>query len=363
MSEDQEQQDFLAGALGVLVQDPPAPRGVDIAEAIRVGRRRRVRRRGAAAGGLALAVTAAIAAGAMVSPPSSADPATGMNHVVVDSRDPVTADADFGWLPPGMRWTTFATRPKAAMGSEIIATDAQPDSPASSASTLTLYVYPKGTDPAKADQAISPWWTYKAAAPPVNGRPAYWLKSSNPGQTTAVLRWQAADGQWAELQAAGTTTPTPTSAMLRTAAAVTVQEHSVPLPFTIQRLPGLGVFAASSTLVQGDGRQALDDSSIGFTLMDKQDSSPAYYLTVSPHTGGAPQSYPALSKQAIKNGGGFTQVCTTAHGLDACIEAPADLVSRNSPPNLVAIGGLKGLLSRVTLLGPDPRDWTTDMLR
>jgi hypothetical protein len=363
MSEDQEQQDFLASELGVLVQDPPAPRGIDIAEAIRVGRRRRVRRRGAAAGGLALAITAAIAVGAIVSPASGADPATGMNHVVVDSRDPVTADADFGWLPAGVPWTTFASRPKATMGNEIIATGAHlGDSPAGMP-TLTLYVYPKGIDPAKADEAISPWWTYKAAAPPVNGRTAYWLKSSNPGQTTAVLRWQAADGQWVELQAGGMATTTLTSDMLRTAAAVTVEEHSVPLPFTIQRLPGLGVFVASTALVQRDGRQVLDHSSIGFTLMDKQDTSPAYYLTVSPHTGAAAQSYPALGKEAIKNSGGFTKVCTTAHGLDACIEAPADLVSGNSPSNLAAIGGLKGLLSRVTLLGPDPRNWTTEMLR
>jgi hypothetical protein len=50
--------------------------------------------------------------------------------------------------------------------------------------------------------------------------------------------------------------------------------------------------------------------------------------------------------------------CTTARGLDICIRT-----SNGVPPSLTAIGGTNALLSRITSLGSDEHDWTTDVVR
>ena len=358
MSDDQGQEEFLAGALGVLVQDPPAVCEVDIAQAVRVARRR-MRRRRAGVGGVALALAAAVAVGLVAAPARSAGPATGKEHSVVDPRDPVTADADFGWLPPGMRSTDSLSAPGTGMGREAIATagTAGPHTP-----TLTLYLYPQGVDPAQGNTSVLPGWTVGAQAPDVNGRAAYWLKSTNPEDVMAVLRWRAADGRWAEMRAANMPARGLSGSMLRTAASVTVGERSAPMAFTVNGLPGLRMFQASVTVTELDGRQALTDDLLAFSLAGKDGSSPAYYLTVSPHTGAPPLAFPALGTQASANSG-LVRTCTTAHGLDACLVAFGIHGPGTTPPDLAALGGLKGLLNRVTLLGPDPRSWTTDVLR
>jgi hypothetical protein len=367
MNDDQAQEEFLARELSVLVQDPPAVCGVDVAEAVRVGRRR-VRRRRAGVGGIALAVAAAVTVGAFAMPAKSAGPATGKRHPVVDSHDPVTVDASFGWLPPGVQTTTFQTSPKAANSRETVAR-AGTGNAGSRTPTLLLYVYPKGIDPTAPHESLRPWWTYKAKAPDVNGRAAYWLKSSNPADAAAgaaLLRWQAASGRWVELQARNMPAQELPETMLRTAAAVTVEERSVPMPFNLKGIPGLHWFQSSSTLTQQEAGPVLVSSSVGFILLDKTDSSPAYYLTVSPHTGAPPlaitSTFPSMSEQA-KRTGGFTQTCTTAHGLDVCLTVLENLTPGNTPPNLAAAGGLTGILNRITLLGTNPQKWTTDVLR
>jgi hypothetical protein len=48
----------------------------------------------------------------------------------------------------------------------------------------------------------------------------------------------------------------------------------------------------------------------------------------------------------------------SAGGLVYCISSTGKL-----PPAVTAIGGLQGLLKKVTVLGPDPQNWTTDVLR
>ncbi|ETK34125.1 sigma factor [Microbispora sp. ATCC PTA-5024] len=50
--------------------------------------------------------------------------------------------------------------------------------------------------------------------------------------------------------------------------------------------------------------------------------------------------------------------CTAAAGLDACVSAGG-----RTPAALASIGGLRGMLDRITLLGTDERDWTTDVIR
>jgi hypothetical protein len=49
-------------------------------------------------------------------------------------------------------------------------------------------------------------------------------------------------------------------------------------------------------------------------------------------------------------------VCTTSAGLDACVWHGGSSAAFDE------IGGAKGLLKHVTLLGPDEKNWTTDVL-
>ncbi|TQS22511.1 sigma factor [Microbispora sp. KK1-11] len=49
--------------------------------------------------------------------------------------------------------------------------------------------------------------------------------------------------------------------------------------------------------------------------------------------------------------------CTSATGLDLCVQVDGPV-----PASLRAIGGPRGLLDRITVLGADERDWTTDVI-
>ena len=46
----------------------------------------------------------------------------------------------------------------------------------------------------------------------------------------------------------------------------------------------------------------------------------------------------------------------TSEGLDVCVQGG------NDSRGLAEVGGLTGLLKMVTLLGPDEKQWTTDVM-
>lgn len=72
------------------------------------------------------------------------------------------------------------------------------------------------------------------------------------------------------------------------------------------------------------------------------------------HTNGAPNDCECLldPNEPI--------VCRTSQGVTFCLHH----MGKDKPPrSLAAVGGLRGLLGEITALGPDPLNWTTDVLR
>ncbi|MEZ0064277.1 hypothetical protein ABIA32_000255 [Streptacidiphilus sp. MAP12-20] len=369
MSDDRAREMLLARELGVLVQDPPPPSGVDVAEAARVGRRR-LRRRRAATGGVALALATAVTAGALALPAKnpgpgpSPGPATGETHHVVDPHDPATTVATFGWLPPGTWSQTIDTPllPPSAKGQATgpVTSADEGGNPASIHPKLILIVHPRGNAPWPPAASGFSQWTNTPKAPDVNGHPAYWLETSNLGKSSpAGLGWQVSDGRWLEMQVKSMPAAGLPEALLRTAAAVRFERYSVPMPFSLKPPPGMRVDDASATLTQQGGRPVPADESIEFALIEANGHSLNYHLTVSAH-----QAVPPPDISGWFTGpNAFSRTCKTAQGLDACLFVTDHLTPSNTPSNLAALGGLRGLLDSVTLLGPDPKNWTTNVLR
>ncbi len=168
---------------------------------MRAGRKARIRRRGLGAGSVAIALVAGIVvAGSVV---NLGRGAAGSAEAGAGS-DSLTADVEFGWLPPGLTervvmksggvFSTMAARPR--LGEriwdepkedfvEVRVTRDEPE-PTPTAGTTT---------PPAVEDPIEP--TASAPAEPVNGHSANWLTDD---PSNAVLSWDLAPGQTVEVR-------------------------------------------------------------------------------------------------------------------------------------------------------------------
>jgi hypothetical protein len=268
------------------------------------------------------------------------------NFIPAKGSDPLVAEAEFGWLP---KWaggahgvgyeSTFES------GTITQARGQGPDAP-----RIVLSLFPKGVTPTLDTFAGQP--QRKVDAPPVNGRPAYWVQTNpDPGQNSTgqlQLRWLTASGRWAQIQAYPMKGNDAMQTVLRVAAGVTVQPRQIPLPLQITALPA--DFTPSYSMLSRpdvDGHGPWDLQLI-FNKGDKSYVS----LDVKP-TPPQPAAQPDGKATQL---GTTPPTCTTEHGLQLCASAV------NADTMLAQTGGVKGLLAKVKLLGLEANRWTTKVL-
>ncbi|MGI5167000.1 hypothetical protein ACQEU3_21885 [Spirillospora sp. CA-253888] len=367
----------------------PGPSRVSVDAALARGRRTRRTRRAAAATGLA----AAVALGAVVvvdlpggdpeRPAVSSSAAGGVAY-----PNPLMQPATFGWLPKGYHLTQ-------------VTADRQNDVPLVrfSASApgrafgIGLTVHGPGKEPPIAKLPGGKPGR-RTAAPPVNGRPAFWTiepGGPNSNQVPAEFRWQYAPGRWAEL----------TVNDLGLARADTVHrlaknvrfgpDRPMTFPVTIKGLPpGLRMYSTTRNLVPmremsgpvGTSRDPITafnmttvargsdpNNDLSITVSRRDPIAPKE-MGVNTKINGHPAYDSALGAPANKTKythvepgrsqrqrAGQTLRVYGVQGYDIEISAHGEPWKK-----LRASGGLMGLYKRITLLGDDPADWTTDPL-
>jgi len=326
--------DALSKELRAMAETPAPPMRLDIDQARIRGRRVR-RRRIAAVATVCTAVVVAVAVVIPVALRGNADQDRRPADPVVPPQTEhlLVARATFGWLPDGVagisvddneEWIDTAARWPGDLGMHA-----------------WLRVHPVSDTPPDLDKdPIRP--LHFVSAQPVNGRPAYWATENqkdplNRGDMHLV--WQATNGQWVDLNVYYATFGDQANVMHRIAADVTVGSIPIAVPIRIDDLPS-----------------AFDDADISLTRPGLLRPG-AWELGVSYWIEGASITIgitPA-GTNPWPTSGNETQACKTADGVQVCVNhgyAPS--------PVLESIGGVQGLLDRITSLGMDESNWTTD---
>jgi len=331
--------DDLTTALRDLAESDP-PRPMDVEKVLREGRHGRVRRRMATLGGgtTVLAVTA-LAVG-VLAPAGSAGHRGGTGaagtaagavaHRYPPFNDRVLAHWQFGYLPKGMAvdggsygWGEGGTT-SAYDGSGFVLTLVAdlPDSPPPPNAMTDATARVMKTTPATVPGAVE----------------AFWLDSAGRfggGGDSAVLSWKLPGGHLMQMTANHIHSRADWKEQtLKAAAGVVRQDRPVPMPTRIAGVP------QGFQLVQG----FVSRSSTGLVsnLTFSVGSSSVYVETST------------IGSEARESS---SSACTDSNGLRVCVGSPDP-----EPAALKAIGGAKGLLDRVTSLGPDPANWATDVI-
>lgn len=342
--------------------DWPAPASsFDPARTAAVGRRRVLAlRTSAVAGGAALAVAVTIGIVRAFAPagPLPAVAASGIG------ADPMAKFADFGWLPASLPNVSYIAATSAA-GSDVVAQGYK--TPDGAPRVDMQFLTGKGPGTPTADERLVP-------AKLNDGRQAYWLIQAHSGGDFAgdvQLRFPAEDGRWMSLTWGvnwgnildhskisgvpassvstdpGTHRTAPTSVplsaqwqrdLLHMATEVTDTPAQIPMPVRITGLPPS--FQPDMTFLwrpsaSGEGAPGTWSVLLSF------DSNSVAHVEVGPHNSLGDTSHAE---------------CTTSAGLDACVWTGGSSAAFNQ------IGRSKGLLKLITLLGPDEKNWTTDVL-
>jgi hypothetical protein len=326
--------DELAVRLKELTEEPAPPMVLDLDRARRVGGRRRRLRTAALVAGCAAVVAAGGLTAVGIAGPDAPAP-----HVAAPipppapaapTDDPMVAKASFGWLPATITGVEYGVGSHGDYSLAIGRGDLPP--------MIWLAVYnqepPLDRLHTMGGQAVSVparigdrtgYWVTTNAEDPLNGGDAY-------------LRWPTGDGRWAELHGYYLDFPDVQQALLRVAGDVTFGYRAVPLPLRISSLPP-GFHLGDGILSR---RPDQDGTPWKLQLLYSVNGANVTIEVAPP--GGTPP----------KTG---NPVCATKNGLKACVT-----VDRPAAAGLDAIGGPQGLLDRVTLLGPDEKNWTTHVI-
>ncbi|MFC9976243.1 hypothetical protein ACFVH6_35655 [Spirillospora sp. NPDC127200] len=360
----------------------PGPSRVDVAAAVAKGRRTRRVRRAATGAGLAAAVV--LGAVVVVDLPGGTDrPVLSSSAAGAAYPNPIMRPAAFGWLPKGYRTTRVIADRQDGPYVEISA--AVPGRHTG----VQLTVHGPGREP---EIARLPGGRpgRRTAAPAVNGRPAFWtIKPGGPGsdQVPAEFRWEFAPGRWALLSVTDVHVAR-VDDVYRLAKSVTfTAPEPVAFPLVVKGLPpGLNIYRAIRGLVPegpvGKAGESVADFSmttaakgsdrnndLSISVFRQNPDSPKETGTNTTIDGrpaydsalGAPTNQPRLSyvKPSLPPGHRKGQVLRVygAKGYDIEISAYGEPWRRTQ-----ASGGLVGLYKRMTFLGTNPADWTTDPL-
>ncbi|MEU7056751.1 hypothetical protein [Streptomyces sp. NPDC046197] len=349
-----DQTDELTRKLRELAASAAPGSGIDVARAVRDGRVRLRRRRFAALGTVA-AVAAATAAVSLLPAggdraPRPAPAATRASAAPAPDPDPLVVEASYGWLPANFDSVSYLPD----HGRTVVRADSRVRDGGVMGPMVWLKVYPAGTTPSTGRLFYQGGpRQYRVEAPQVDGRPAYWVGRSPTAAEAPggdwYLRWQTADGRWAELQAGYLEGTDAQRILHRIAEGVIVARRAIPLPYRISGVPaGLRLFEA--TFLRG--QQMVPEDHVPWT-------SSINFLADGMHIGTTiePDRPESAKSAADALGNGHTRsTCIRQHGLKLCTE------SLNGVDAYRSVGGPKAWLKRFTLLGTNQRDWTTDVL-
>lgn len=358
MTDDLYPMTTLPTALRTMAESDQPP-VMDVEHVLHRGRHSLVRRRMAAISGGTAAVAATALAVGVLAPAGSAGhrggasaepgssttttPAATVTSLPpdVNPHDPVVAHYQFGYLPAGMAaYGGGGGQPAGFLGSGSGTTEAYDPSGfwlslSDQAPVADAPGHPTQHVPARVPGAVTAFWIGDGSGHVVSK------------DHRAVLYWQLPGGQWLTLQAAKVEARADWQEQtLKAAAKVIKQDRSVPLPIRIAPAP------AGFQLMDGNASR-LDGNTIGeldYVAGPDVHSSPSVRI-VAFRTGKVQLSFVSMPQEV--------STCGDANGLTVCVLG--DNRAMKAAP-LTAIGGATALLHRVTSLGNDPANWTTDVL-
>lgn len=365
-------------ALALLLDEPAPASTVDLARAAESGRRIRRRRTTLSTmAASAATVLTVVAVGALAwtvpggqhsAAASGSDPSVGpapQTSLVLAGTDPVRLTARFGWLPPSAvvtdrSWSTGSDEQTATVGTDL------------SGASIDLTVS-YGAEPPLGDLPGAIPATRIPAAD-VNGYHAYWLTRPRAGAATpdqdVILRWQFGAKAWADLEIDRMTSAEDFTALIYRIAEGVTYGHSDPvaLPIHIASLPaGLTVGTGQSTVSPLE--YTTDPQHPGYVWQAViGGSGPAngtWQIKVQPYLKSlvAAEGAAMAGVMALTVDGHPAELTATGlvvydvDGLTVSISA-----TRTALESVKAIGGYSAFFDRLTLLGTNQANWTTQVV-
>lgn len=337
--------DDLALALHTMA-DGEQPPVMDVERVLHEGRRSLVRRRMAALGGgtAVLAVTA-LAVGTLAGIGSDVqgdtDSAAASATYVVNPHDPVVTHWQFAYVPPGMV-VYGGYEPAEEQMSTVLE---------SASGRFQLDLVPMAAPILIGAAHGGP--TEKVAVKVPGTTRAYWegwgngriTNTNGEGGEMATLDMQLKSGKWVSVIANGIEERADwKEQVLKAAANVVHRDRSVPMPFQVAGLPQSFTFVGGDTM----SKQGAARADLAYRLGPDQLNPVVVDISASTSADGKQSASSADAKNT----------CKVSNGLTICVTSPT-----TDPAELKAIGGPQGLLDRVTSLGPDQANWTTDVIR
>ncbi|MGV9350956.1 hypothetical protein ACWDSD_40765 [Streptomyces spiralis] len=351
-----DQTDELTQELYELAASAAPGNGIDVARAVREGRVRLRRRRFTALGTVA-AVAAATAAVSLL--PTSSDralrpapAATQASAFPALDPDPLVAEASYGWLPADFNDVSYVL----VNGRADVRVDGKVPDGGVLGPIVWLKVYPAGTTPSTGQ----PWYAggprqYRVEAPQVGGRPAYWVGTSpttaSAGGGDWYLRWQTADGRWAELHASSLQGADAQQILHRIAEGVVVARRAIPLPYRINTVPA-GLRLGSVDFLEGP--RMLPGEHVPWSARITFQVDGMYFTTIIEPDRPDSAKPPADANSKIIQ---TKPICIRAHGLKLCTYSLYGVDAYRT------VGGPKAWLKHFKLLGTEQQNWTTRVLR
>jgi hypothetical protein len=280
----------------------------------------------------------------------------GAQSAVLDPHDPVTTHWQFGYLPPDMKALGGG-------GGEMVAGSAVT---AYESSGFRLQVSPQNAEPDhelkdSSGRQVKSMPSQDASVPRVKvpakvpgAVKAFWFgypdgritQHTDTAGDIALLAWERPGGQWLEITVAHAEKRADWQEQaLKAAGHVVQQDRSVPMPIRLTTVPeGFDLMGGG---VDYDGQSTFGD--LTYWAGSNHSSAPVVMIvafkTGSPYADG--DGAPPQNKNT----------CKDSNGLTICVSSPVP-----EPAPLTAIGGAKALLDRITSLGNDPANWTTDVV-
>jgi hypothetical protein len=334
--------------------DSDQPPVMDVEHVLHEGRRSLLRRRVAAlGGGTAILALSALLVGTLAGAGSGvqggeADSAAAATFTV-DPHDPVLTHYQFTYIPPGMV-AYGGYEPDEIQMSTTLVTE-------NSGFALELLPWwgPVPYKGAKGESAP----TEKVSVTVPGTATAYWLgygkgritlsNGNRTGGQMAFLALQLKSGKWLELNANNIQERKDwKEQVLKAAAGLVEKDRSLPMPFQLAgALPPSFKFWGGTVM----HRNGVTSSSLTYDLGPDKDNKIMEDLVSIGADTATGATGPALSNPSD------TSVCKDSEGLTLCVTYP-----KAEPAALKAIGGPQALLNRVTSLGNDPANWTTDVI-
>jgi hypothetical protein len=274
--------------------------------------------------------------------------------------DPLTERAAFGWLPAGLHANGYVADHQHEKYFQVTAQGGR------GKATATLTAYDRGKEPflGYLPGAVP---AKRIPAASINGHRAYWIFKPDPsGQSSFKLRWQYAPSSWADLE--GDELQGDSAALTRVAykiakSATFGSGRPIAMPLHVGGVPGglspdrtvlnNGAYGQVSAIVGYFAGGPTSDLEISVT---KSDGSVGTSVPGKPGTPlmGRPRPNTKLGGYPAYQARGFVNVYGV-NGFDVQITASGSVLAK-----INKTGGVAGLFLKMTVLGIDQANWTTN---